>query len=188
MNKGKRLVYVPEDLVRIVTKVSKNEGKSVSKFVEEALRQVVKMNLLGYSPKQARELIEVTHAHKILGGTFIPQDVFNYLIENAYKADKEQLRAKWYESGKWHGKYIKEKFENPLQALKCFLEATRWDLSEIEIKQEENSVRLRCISTVLSAEGTELLAKYIEGAMHGLGYKTEKFDCLRGIVILEFKL
>jgi len=152
MSKGKRLVYVPEDLVKVVTKVSKNEGKSVSKFVEEAIRQVVKMRLLGYTPKQARELIEVTHANKILGGAFIPQDIFDYLIKEACKAGKEQLRTKWYESGRWHGKYIKEKFENPLEALRRFLEVTRWDLGEIEVKQEEDNVKLRCISTLLSAE------------------------------------
>jgi len=187
MSKGRRLVYVPGELVQSLVKASMNEGKSVSKFVEEALRQVLKMNLLGYSPEQARELIEVIHAHKILGGVFVPQDILNYLIENVYKSDKDQLRERWYESGRWHGKYMKEKFEDPLQALKCFLEATRWDLNEIEVKQVENMVKLRCISTVLSTERTELLAKYIEGIMHGLGYKTEKFDCLKGILVSEFK-
>jgi hypothetical protein len=40
---------------------------------------------------------------------------------------------------------------------------------------------------VLSKAGTELLAKYIEGVMDGLGYKTEKTDYLKGMIIIESK-
>lgn len=185
--RGKRLVYVPEELVQGLMEASRNEGKSVSKLVEESLRQTVKANLLGYNPRQVGEILEVLHTHRTLGGAFVPQDVLNLLIENAYKAEKEQLQTKWYESGKWYGKYLKEKFENPVQAFKTFLEATRWDLNEVELKQNENEVKLRCISTTLTAEGTELLAKFIEGAIRGIGYQTLKTDCMRGMIVLQFK-
>jgi len=185
--RGKRLVSIQEDLVRSVTEASRDEGKSVGKFVEEALRQVLRTNSLGFSPERVAELVEVVHANRILGGVFMPQEVFNYLVERVCKADKEQLRAKWYESGVWYGKYLKEKFENPVQNFKSFLEATRWDLSEVEVEQEGDGVKLRCISTVLTAEGTELLAKLVEGVMHGIGYETEKSDCVKGMIVLELK-
>jgi len=97
------------------------------------------------------------------------------------------LQAKWYESGKWHGKYLKERFGDPVQAFKNFLEVSRWDLSEVEVRQEGNTVKLRCVSTVLTTEGTELLAKFIEGAMHSIGYQTEKSDCVKGMIVLEFR-
>jgi hypothetical protein len=48
-------------------------------------------------------------------------------------------------------------------------------------------VRVRCISTVLTSEGTELLAKFTEGVMNGMGYKTGRIECLRGMIILESK-
>lgn len=185
--KGKRLVYVPEDILEGVAEASRRRGESLSRFVEETLRQSVRTNHLGYSPEQAAELLEVMHAQRILGGAFVPLDVLNYLTSKAYKDEREQLQAQWYESGKWHGKYLEEKFENPVQAFKRFLEATRWDLSEVEVKQDENMVKLRCVSTVLTKEGTELLVKFIEGAMHSIGYQTGKSDCVKGMIILEFK-
>jgi hypothetical protein len=109
------------------------------------------------------------------------------LTSRAYGDAKEELQAKWYEGGTWHGKYLKEKFEDPVQALKNFLEVSRWDLSEVDVKKDNDKVKLRCVSTVLTAEGTELLTKFIEGAMHGIGYKTEKSDSVKGMISLEFK-
>lgn len=185
--KEKRLVYVPADLLEGVMRASRRRGESISRFVEEALRQAVRTNHLGYSPEQAAELLEVIQAQRILGGAFVPLDVLNYLTSKAYKDEKEQLQAKWYESGRWHGKYLKEKFENPVQALKNFLEAARWDLSEVEVKREDNTIKVRCVSAVLTKEGTELLVKFIEGAVHSMGYQTEKSDYVKGMIALEFK-
>lgn len=188
MSKGKRksLVYVPGDILADVTEAARRRGESLSMFVEETLKQAVGANHMGYSREQATETLQVMHAHRILGGAFVPLEVLNYLTTKAYEIEKEELQAKWYKSGKWHGKYIKEKFENPIQALKSFLQATRWDLDEVEIKQDKNVVKLRCVSTVLTTEGTELLAKFVEGAMHSIGYQTEKSDYVKGMIVFEF--
>jgi len=185
--KGKRLIYVPEDIIEEVLDIARKRGESISKFVEETLKTAVKTNHMGYNPKKTAETLEVMQAHKVLGGAFVPQEALNYMVENIYKAEKEQLQAKWYESGKLYGKYLKEKFQNPIQALKTFLETTRWDLNEVEAKQEENTAKLRCVSTALTTEATELLAKFIEGTINGLGYQTQKTDCLKGMIIIEFK-
>lgn len=99
----------------------------------------------------------------------------------------EQLRKKWYEDGKAHRKYLKEKFEDPVQALKAFIELAWWSLNRVEAEQKEKTVKLRCVSATLTAEATELLANFIEGAMHGIGYNTEKAECARGIIIIQFK-
>jgi len=185
--KRKRLIYVPEDIISDVAEAARKSGESLSLFVEETLRQAVTANHMGYSREQATQILQVMNAHRILGGAFVPLEVLDYLTAKAYETEKEELQAKWYKSGKWHGKYIKERFENPIQAFKGYLEATRWELSEVEVRQDEGTVKLRCVSTVLTAEATELLAKFIEGAMHSLGYKTEKSDSLKGIIVLEFK-
>ena len=187
MSRGRRLVYVPEDLIREAMEHAKREGVTLGKFVEEALKQAIKSCQLGYSPAEASELLEVTHASKILGGAYVPPEALNHLISQAYKADKEKLQSKFYESGRLHGKYLKEKFQNPVKALKSFLEATRWDLAEVEVKNEGDAVKLRCVSTVLSAEQTELLAKFIEGAIQGMGYKNMESEWLKGMLILKFR-
>lgn len=184
--KGRRLVYIPEELIEGALEASRKRGESIGKFVEVTLRQAIRTSRLNYSPERAGDLLEVMHVQRILGGAFVPIDVLDYLITKAYRDERELLQAKWYESGRWHGKYIREKFENPAQALKTFLEATRWDLGEVAVKQNGNRVKLRCVSTVLTAEATELLSKFIEGAMHGMGYETEDADNMKGMITLQF--
>ncbi len=187
-SKGKRLVYVSEDLLDKVAKVSRDEGVSLSKLVESALLEIVKVNELGYSSKQMADFFNVLQSHRVLGGIFIPSGVLEYMVEKLCDGnDGEQLQGLWYESGRWNGKYLKEKFADPVDAFKHFLELSRWDLNEVNLKDDVNSIKVRCISTVMSLEGTSLLSKFIEGVMNGMGYKTEQSDTLKGMIILEFK-
>jgi hypothetical protein len=185
--KGKRLVYVPSNIVEEAKMVSKGRGESLSLFISEVLRLALRANRLGYSPGTAAEFLEIMQAQRNLGGAFIPADVLAYLNNKACEAEVEQLEKKWYESGMWHGKYLNEKFEDPVQAFKKFLEATRWDLSEVEVKQNQNTIKFRCISTLLTGKATEQLAKFIEGVIHSIGYQTDKNDTLKGMILLDFK-
>ncbi len=183
----KKLVYVPNDLLEEVAKASRSRGETISRFIEESLTQTVKVNTVGYDIQQLAEYFEVMHAQRILGATFVPLEVVNYLTTEACKEGRGRLSEVWFESGKWQGKYLKERFSDPVRALKSFLEASRWDLSEVEVKTEANKTKIRCVSTLLSAESTEMLAKYIEGIMQGIGYQIEKSDCLKGMIVLGFK-
>jgi hypothetical protein len=186
-SKGRKLVYVPDYIVEEAKQISKGRGESLNLFVSEVLRMALTANRLGYSPRGAAEFLEIMEAQRNLGGAFVPADVLTYLNSKACEAEVEQLEKKWYESGKWHGKYLNEKFEDPVQAFKKFLEATRWDLSEVEVRQNQNNVKFRCISTLLTGKATELLATFIEGAMHSIGYHTDKSDTLKGMILLDFK-
>lgn len=186
--RGKKLVYVSESLIDGIAKISRSRGESVGKLVEESLTQSVRVSQEGYDVKQVTDYFSVMQAHRVLGGVFVPSSVLDYLIEAVYPDKREDLLAKWFESGRWHGKYLKEKFDNPVTAFGCFLELSRWDLNEVEVKELSNSIKVRCVSTVLTNEGTEMLTKFIEGVMDGLGYKVEKIDCLKGMIILESKI
>jgi predicted hydrocarbon binding protein len=121
-----------------------------------------------------------------MGASIVPQDILNYLTAKAYSIESEQVQAQWYESGKLYGKYLNEKFEKPLEALENLLKIGKWELSSVEVKSEANTVKVRCISAQLTIEGAETLAKFIEGAMNSLGFKTKSIECLRGMAILEF--
>jgi hypothetical protein len=185
-SKGKKLVYVPSDLIDEVRQASIGKGESISKFVEAALKQAVRINEIGYDLDKSAAFFEVMQAQRILGGVFVPLDVFNFLTRKAYKETKDALATKWYESGKWHGKYLQEKFTDPLQAFQTFLEISRWDLSEVEVQPQGSTVKVRCVSTVLKSADTTLLTKFIEGVMHSMDYKTTKSDRFRGMIVLEF--
>ena len=187
MSKSKKLVYVSEDLIRKAMELARSEGKALGAFVEESLELALSAREMGYSLEDASKLLGVMYANKILGGVFVPLEVFNRLIQAVYEDEGEKLKERWYESGILHGKYLKERFEDPVEAFKGFLEGSRWDLSEVEVKEEEGLIRFRCFSTILTEEGTETLLKYIEGVFHGMGYETARSDHMKGIIILEFK-
>ena len=186
MPKSKKLIRVSEDIFEEAMEAARSEARSVNSFIDEALKYALQAKKLGYNLKKATELLEVAHVRTVLGGTFVPSDILNHLVAEAHE-NGEQLQERWYESGSWHGRYLKEKFTNPLQTFKAFLEATRWDLDEVEVKQEGDNVKLRLVSTILTAEETELLLKYVEGAIRSMGYKTVKSDRMKGIITLEFK-
>jgi len=185
--KGKRLVYVPEDLIEDIIEASRREGEPLESFVEQALRLAVEFSRIGYGSKKMALLFEVLQTHRIMGASFIPQDILNYLTAKMYSVEREHVKAQWYESGRLYGKYLKEKFEKPLEALENLLRIGRWELSSVEMKREADNVKVRCISTQLTIEGAETLASFIEGAMNSLGYKTVNKECLKGIIILNFK-
>jgi hypothetical protein len=185
--KDKKLVYVPHDLLEEVAKASRGRGITMSRFIEEALVSAVRVTTAGYDLQQLGEFFEVMYAQRVLGGAFVPMDVLNHLTSEVCKQGKEHLNNVWFQSGRWHGKYLKDRFDDPVAALKSFLEASRWDLSEVEVKNEGYRVKIRCVSTVLKEDATEALSKFVEGIMQGIGYKIGKSELLKGMVILEFK-
>ena len=187
MLRSKRLVYLSEDLIREAMEIARREGKSLGVFVEEAVKIALLAKKLGYELKEVADLLEVTKANRILGGTFVPLNVFNYFIKVASRGKSVRFNEKWYESGRLHGRYLKEKFEDPVRVFKAFLKASRWDLNDIDVINGQDSIKLRCFSTVLTDEGTKALLKYVEGAFHGMGYETIRSDHMRGMIILEFK-
>jgi len=184
--KGKKLVSVSEDLLDAASKVSREEGVSMSKLVETLLEQAIKVNKLKYRSDQMAEFFDVLQTNRVLGGLFVPTDVLDFMLEKC-RVDSAELQTLWLESGKWTGKYLTEKFPDPLVAFERFLRLSRWDLNEVDIKSGGGAVKVQCVSTVMSLESTTMLSKFIEGAMDGIGYKLAGRDCLKGMLIMSFK-
>ncbi|MEM0313035.1 MAG: hypothetical protein QXQ41_00575, partial [Candidatus Bathyarchaeia archaeon] len=119
--KGKRLVYVPEELIHDVLGIARGRGETIGKFVEEAVRLAIRAYGVGLPPKKAAEALEVLQAQRVLGGAFVPQEVLDFMVESVYKSAREELLRRWHEGGRLHGRYLKERFADPVEALKCFL-------------------------------------------------------------------
>jgi hypothetical protein len=185
--RGKKLVYVSEDVIDSIAEITKKRGESVTKFVEDMLRQAVKVDTLGFSPDDVSEILEVIQVQRVLGGTFAPLEVLNYLSGPDYSQKGDQLQAKWYESGRLYGRYLKERSQSPIQMLRALLRVMRWDLNEVGVRQEEEVIKFRCVSTSLTAEGTAFLAKFIEGAANGMGYKIILNEYMKGMIVVDLK-
>jgi hypothetical protein len=183
--RGKKLVYVSEEIVDAISEITKKRGESITKFVEDVLRQGIKVEGLGYPPEVIGEIMEVLQVQRVLGGTFVPLDVLNYISNPDNSQKKDGMEAKWHESGKLYGRYIKERFTDPLPKFKTFLGAMRWDLNEIGLTQYGDATTIRCVSTSLSSEGTRLLSEFLRGAMEAMGFRVQKVDCMKGMIIID---
>jgi len=187
-SKGKRLIPIPETLLRGLMEASSTEGKPLNRYVEEALQQAVRVFEAGQNLKGMVHYFEILQSQKASGAIFTPLIVFDFLTSKVYATDKEKLLDVWFESGKWYGKYLVEKFEDPVQALADLLRAARWDLNEVDVKELDGKVKFRCTSTALTKAGTELLLKFIEGALDGMKCETVKSEFMKGLVLVEFVL
>jgi len=187
-SKGKRLIPIPETLLRGLMEASSTEGKPLNRYVEEALQQAVRVFEAGQNLKGMIRYFEILQSQKASGAIFTPLIVFDFLTSKVYATDKEKLLDVWFESGKWYGKYLVEKFEDPVQALADLLRAARWDLNEVDIKELDGKVKFRCTSTALTKAGTELLLKFIEGALDGMECEAVKSEFMKGLVLVEFVL
>lgn len=186
--KGKRLIPIPEALLDGLMEASSKEGKPLNRYVEDALHQAVRIFKAGQDLTGMVRYFEILQSQKASGAVFTPLIVFDFLTKKAYTTDKENLLDVWFESGKWYGKYLTEKFDNPVQSLADLLQAARWDLNEVDVKKINGKIKFRCTSTALTNQGTELLLKFIEGALAGMEYEIVKSEFMKGLVLVEFVL
>ena len=187
-SKGKRLVPIPEALLKGLMEASSKEGKPLNKYVEDALQQAVRVFKAGQDLNGMVRYFEILQSQKASGAVFTPLIVFDFLSSKVYATDKEKLLEVWFGSGKWYGKYLAEKFGNPVQSLADLLTAARWDLNEVDVKRVDDTIKFRCTSTALTKEGTEMLLRFIEGALEGMYYKVLKSEFMKGLVLIEFTL
>lgn len=187
IGRDRRLVPIPEELVQSLLKGASREGKPLNQFVEDALRLVLNSLSMGYSYQELARVLETVQTQKASGMTLVPVQVLKYLESKVYPVEPEALQTEWFKAGLWYGKYLKEKFSKPAEVLAELLEVTRWELDEVDVKEESSAVKFRCVSAILSLEETLFLKKFVEGSMQGLGYKLIKEDSVKGIIFLEFK-
>ena len=187
-SKGKRLIPIPESLLKGLMDAASKEGKPLNGYIEEALQQAVKVFESGQNLKGMVHFFEILQSQKASGAIFTPLTVFDYLTDKVYVADKDKLLEVWFESGKWYGKYITEKFQESVEALADLLKATRWDLNEVNVTNIDGKLKIRCTSTALTKEGTDMLLKFIEGALEGMDCKTLKKEFMKGLILIEFTM
>lgn len=53
------------------------------------------------------------------------------------------------------------------------------------MREEGNDLRLVCVSSTITAEETEILSRFITGALFGMGYAIKKEDIITGMIILD---
>jgi len=113
----------------------------------------------------------------------------DHLIRELYPTNGEELRRIWYESGQWYGAYLRTKLKD--DDVLGFFERVllvSWNLDEVDIRNDDGDITLRCTSFTMSLENTDLILRFISGAMSSFGYEEMTKDYMRGIATVHYNL
>lgn len=189
VSRGKKLTLVPADILERLMKISNRQGKTLYSLVSEIFEQALRVYDSERTLQEVVDTFELIETQRASGAVITPADVLTYLIDAVYPSGKEELLERWYESGRWYGKYLLDRFNNRdhVEAIEKILKVIRWDLKEVHVNYESDVVKVRCVSPLLPVENTVLILKFIEGVMDSLGYELVKEDHLKGLILLEFK-
>ena len=77
-SKGKRLIPIPETLLKGLMEASSKEGKPLNRYVEDALQQAVRVFKTGQDLKGMVHHFEILQSQKASGAVFTPLTVFDF--------------------------------------------------------------------------------------------------------------
>ncbi|MHC1586757.1 MAG: hypothetical protein ACXQTV_04365 [Candidatus Hecatellaceae archaeon] len=182
----KKFIAVRGDLLQKVIEISNRRGKTVYGFVNEIFEQAIKADELDTTLPEIIDKYVFTETLRKAGAVMVTLDLINYCVDKLMENHGESLLKKWYESGVWYGRYLSAKFDNPLEVLAKTLTMYFWEISEVRVaSNDDGTASLKIIAPGQKQEHTELLAKFVEGAVNSLNYKVERREFWRGIIILE---
>ena len=187
--KGKKLILIRDDLLEEIIRITAKEGKTVFAFTNEVFEQAVKAYEMKTSPEELLEFYALMKLEKDRGTAIIPIELLNIMIQKSYETDKENLLQKWYDAGLWLGKYlsIKSQEENWLQTFEKLMKVCAWNISDFSLTTQGDDASVKCVSPHFTVETTEVFKKFIEGTVHSANYNTAKNECLKGMILLNFK-
>jgi hypothetical protein len=181
-------VILPEELVNRAREVAIKQGVSFTDFATEALEQAVKVGGWGTSLKEVTALFNIHEVIRASGTIQIQRSDFDEMLQESYEKDREKLLADWRIAGRWYGEYLRAVFRGEvLEYLEKVLRIS-WNLNEVEVVDEDFTVKISFTSFTMSSEFTELLVEFISGLMTALGYKAEEVDAVKGLAALTYKM
>jgi hypothetical protein len=181
-----KLIPVPDNIAEELTKIANRKGISVSVYATEVLLEALRAENLGADLKHAVDLWRLVSVHKNAGNLNIPRSNFGDLIK-LHVENGKKLKEIWYDSGRWYGAYCTTQLDG--DNIFSFLEKDlllSWNLDEVEIRNEDPVLWIRCASFSMSVELTDLLVVYLLGLFNELDYSESERDVLRGLVQIRF--
>ncbi len=181
-------VVLPEELVNRAREAAIKQGVSLTDFTTEALEQAVKVGGWGASLKEVTDLFNIHEVMRASGIIQIQRSDFDEMLQESYGKDREKLLADWRIAGRWYGEYLRTVFrDGVLDNLEKVLRVS-WNLNEVEVVEEDYTVKVSFTSFTMSSEFTELLVDFISGLMTALGYKAKEVDAIKGLATLTYQM
>lgn len=184
----KKWITVRRDLLNVTKKIVRREGKTLGGFVNEIFEQALRAHEMETSLTEALDAYEIIKSIRESGAVTIPAELLNHFVTRLYPTEKETLLDKACSSGQWYGEYLQTRFHgrDTVEVLHKTLSHAS-SFTEFHLSRKGTYVELRCVYASQPPETTELFSKFIEGAMHSLGYETSKRTVSNGLISMSFR-
>ena len=186
--KDTKLLVVPAELADRLKEVAVRHRVSLSSYVSSILREALRAEEMGVTLGEALNLYRMMEIQRGAGVLQAPRTALQPLLSKAYREGGEELRDLWFKAGRWYGQYLRTRLdgENPIGFLEEVLRH-HWNLDEVSLRGDDLELLVTLVSFTLSREGTELLACYISGILHSLGFEEEDRSILEGLAKMRFR-
>ena len=186
--KDTKLLVVPAELADRLKEVAVRHRVSLSSYVASILRAALRAEEMGVTLGEALNLYRMMEIQRGAGVLQAPRTALQPLLSKAYREGGEELRDLWFKAGRWYGLYLRTRLggENPIGFLEEVLRH-HWNLDEVSFRGDDLELLVTLVSFTLSMEGMELLACYISGILHSLGFEEEDRSILEGLAKMRFR-
>jgi len=103
------------------------------------------------SLKEIIDGYEVLEVHKEAGTVFTPRDVMEYLVGKVSNESDETLERLWYQTGRWYGIYLRERFDDSIEAFVRLLREGRCERCDHEPEPRNTRVQM-CLTVPFTRE------------------------------------
>lgn len=184
--KEQKLIRVPTTIVSEITKIAREEGKTIYRYISDILEQAIRAYGMKYEIRNVLDEYEIFEIHEKAGSTMVFQEIVDFSLEKLFSEEQDLLLNLSYKKGRWYGTYLKLKFEDALVSFIRLLKVGRFNLSEVIAKITQEYIEIKCVLDSISHARTLMLKSFIEGVMNSLGYDVKDEDCFQGIIRLRF--
>jgi hypothetical protein len=175
-----------EDLIERASEVAKQRGYSLYAFVNEMLQLTLQTEEMGVSLRSLIEERRLLKAAKEASFVFGLENLWYEMADIACEKAKRRTLKCWVEAGAWLAKrYVSGGTKDPFLAFKRDLEAFTWNVSELDVEEENGEVSIRIISPRFSEFYTFLFAAFLESALKTFGYARFNKDVSMGTIRLK---
>jgi hypothetical protein len=175
-----------EDYLNSMNKIAKESDLSLYGFVNQVFALTLRANELGVNFSTLLDSRELLKSARESGFTLGLERLWYEMAELAYAKSKKKSRKSWFDAGVWFAKrYVTGETEEPFEEFRNDLKDFTWNIPELELSKEADTVSVRIVSPRFTEAYTFLFESFLEGALETFGYKIDDKEISRGIIRLE---
>ncbi|MDH7556300.1 MAG: hypothetical protein ACQXXL_00065 [Candidatus Methanosuratincola sp.] len=185
MSERRKTFVAREDLLRAISEIAKENGKSLYETVNEIFESAILFKKNGVKMGAALEDCGKMKAARETGYILCLENLWSEINEVAYGASPADAASAWRNAGVWFGK--KHAAGQPagyFESMRKELEFSLWNVSEFSMKWDEQcgKAEISVLAPRFSRSKSELFACFFEGMLSAIGLKVNHRESGSGFI------